>query len=139
MFAKDTVPVVVIGPPVNPVPVATLVTPVLFTVMDPAPLMTDIPVPAVKFAATGAAAVEPMKNCPFVNAVPSTIDPPLETIILLLLSAVVLLVPPLATVTGAIKDMVPDEVMGPPVNPVPVLICVTVPVAPLAADVILPC
>jgi hypothetical protein len=53
VLARLIVPVEVIGPPVNPVPVATLVT-VPFSgaemVIDPAPLVIEMPVPAVRLA-----------------------------------------------------------------------------------------
>ena len=47
----------------------TLVTPVLFNVIEPAAFVMLIPVPAVNVAATGADPVEPINNWPFVGAV----------------------------------------------------------------------
>jgi hypothetical protein len=65
-------------------------------VMEPAPLVTVIPVPGVIAVATGAAPVDPTKIWPLVNAAASTIAPPDETIIRLLFRAVEELVPPFA-------------------------------------------
>jgi hypothetical protein len=55
LLVSEIVPVVVIGPPVSPVPVATEVTPVLATVQVPVVVivhvpLTDMPVPAAMVA-----------------------------------------------------------------------------------------
>ena len=49
-------------------PAENEVTPVLATVIAPAPFVIEIPVPAVKAAETGAAPVDPIRSCPFVGA-----------------------------------------------------------------------
>ena len=79
----STVPVVVTGEPltvyIGVVDVslkATLVTPVFAIVIEPAPFVMLIPVPAVKVALTGAALVEPINNWPFVGAVVEDTKPP---------------------------------------------------------------
>lgn len=65
-------------------------------VIDPAALVMAMPVPAVRFAATGLAKPDPINNCPFVNAGDSIIAFPEEIIIRLLFKAVEEFVPPLA-------------------------------------------
>src|SRR5437868_13711708 len=68
----------------------------LAMVMDPAPFVIVIPLPAVNVDTTGAALVEPISNCPFVIAPASTIEPPDETMMRLLFNVVDEFVPPFA-------------------------------------------
>ena len=107
--ARVTAPVVA-EEGVKPVlPVLKDVTPALAMVIDPAPGVIDIPVPAVREAMTGAAPVEPIRICPFEREELSTIDPPDETIIRLLLRVVEEFVPPFAMgsvpLTPVVREM----------------------------------
>src|SRR5437868_15516481 len=78
------------------VPEACVMVGSLAMVMDPAPFVIVIPLPAVNVDTTGAALVEPISNCPFVIAPASTIEPPDETMMRLLFNVVDEFVPPFA-------------------------------------------
>src|SRR5262245_26875102 len=93
-------------------------------VIVPAPGVMVTPVPAVRLAATGAAPVEPIRSGPLVSAAASLMAPLWLVMIRLLLRAVVLLVPPRATVTGATRAMVPLLVIVPPDRPAPAVMLV---------------
>ena len=115
------VPVEVMGDPVTDkmlgTDMATDVTPVLVTVIVPAPLVMEIPVPAVSVVTAGAAPVEPISNCPLVSAAVSTIEPALLTMMRLLLSVVALLVPPLAMLTSGKSLLISALNEGVPLDP----------------------
>ena len=114
------VPDDVIVPPVKPVPAATLV-----TVPEPAqdwnvgsdetPLLVK-QVPAVLGSARFGAVVPLPTRTPWSV---KDVEP----------------VPPLATLTGVESAIVPLDVIGPPVRPVPVLTCVMVPTPPVEPHV----
>jgi len=100
---------------------------VLVMVMLPAPLLMEIPVPAVKVAATGAAPVEPIRSWPLVKAdeVMGEVPPPIR---MPLAVKDVAPVPPVTTdnVVVAVSGEVPAPTSRPPavkvVAPVPPLI-----------------
>jgi hypothetical protein len=87
-----------------PVPATMDVTPVFAMLMEPAPFVMEMAVPAVRLATTGASPVEPIRSCPFVNAADSTMDPDCETMILSFERAMNDPVPP--NVTGRVPDVI---------------------------------
>ena len=74
----------------------------------------------VNVAADGALPVLPIRTCPLVSVVAVTVLPVALVVKIDLPANEVALVPPLATVTGTINEIVPLPVIGPPVRPVPV-------------------
>ncbi len=146
-------PVVVIGPPVRPLPVATDVTlpptlPLEAEVIRPcASTVAVIFVYEAGVTAVFARAIVPeVVIAPPLSPVPAVIDvtvpvPPTELItppetVIVLPSG---LTQPGTTVVAVAQTIVPAPVIGPPLRPLPVATDVTVPAVPLVADVIRPC